>query len=419
MPKFKLSQVQALWFAILLALFLAPADALANPAATDVKLDRPSAVVERCSSIIVGKETTKDGSVLLAHNEDLANYCAHHYVYAPHAKHLPGETVTLFGGTIIPQPAETYGYSATKIFDKAYSPGDITSGVNEHQVAIVNNMSYRRDAPTTLPTEGRIIWTELTQLALERAKTAREAVEIIGDLVHTYKLGGDSGAMFAVTDVNEGWWVEVTLEGQWAAQRVPDNSFGVRANIFRIGEIDFADSENFKYSSDVVSYAQSMGWYKEGEPFHFAKTYAAPEKLNDPYNTRRQWRAEEMLAQQPRQLTPASIIAVLRDHYEGTPYDLTNGYKKGSPIKPTSEPFAAPTPKSASFAKPALGCRRKSALSPGELWPRLAPASLRPGITGTQPFRKHLNAVPISTPKTLRIGPSAICPVTPTCATKA
>ena len=59
MPKFKLSQVQALWFAILLALFLAPADALASPTATDVKLDRPSAVVERCSSIIVGKEAPR------------------------------------------------------------------------------------------------------------------------------------------------------------------------------------------------------------------------------------------------------------------------------------------------------------------------------------------------------------------------
>ena len=331
MPKFKLPQAQALYCAVLLTLFLGPADALAKPAATADNAARPAVVVERCSSIIAGKETTKDGSVLLGHNEDLANYCAHHYVYVPRAKHLPGETVTLFGGTVVPQPAETYGYSATKIFDKAYVPGDITSGVNEHQVAIANNMSYRRDAPVVLPIEGRIIWTELTQLALERATTAREAVEIIGDLVHTYKLGGDSGAMFAVTDVKEGWWVEVTLEGQWAAQRVPDNSFGVRANIFRIGEIDFADSENFKYSSDVVSYAQSMGWYKEGEPFHFAKVYAAPEKLNDPYNTRRQWRAEELLAQQPAQLTPVSLIAILRDHYEGTPYDLTNDYKKGSP----------------------------------------------------------------------------------------
>lgn len=291
----------------------------------------PSMVVDRCSTVIVGKQATKDGSVILAHNEDLANYCAHHYVYIPHAKHEQGEMITTLWGAKIPQVIETYGYSATKIFDKTYSPGDITSGINEHQVAVANNMSYRRDAPVELPTQGRIIWTELTQIALERSKTAREAVRVIGDMVHTYKLGSDSGAVFAVTDGNEGWWVEVTLEGQWVAQRVPDNSFGVRANIFRIGEVDFADSNNFMYSDDIVDYAKKMGWYNENEVFNFSRIYAAPEKLNDPYNTRRQWRAEELLKQQQAGVTPRAVIAILRDHYEKTPYDLTNGYQKGSP----------------------------------------------------------------------------------------
>lgn len=292
---------------------------------------RPSVAVERCSSIIIGKQATKDGSVILAHNEDLANYSAHHYVYIPPAKHNQGEVLTTLWGAKIPQPAETYGYSATKIFAKDYVPGDITSGINQHQVAVANNMSYRRDAPAELPTEGRIIWTELTQIALERSRTAREAVTIIGDLVHTYKLGSDSGTMFAVTDANEGWWVEVTLEGQWVAQRVPDDSFAVRANIFRIGEVDFADHDNFMYADDVVEYAKKMGWYNGEGAFHFAKTYAAPEKLNDPYNTRRQWRAEEMLQSYGRRITPTDVIAILRDHYEGTPYDLTRGYAKGSP----------------------------------------------------------------------------------------
>ncbi|MDU2065084.1 MAG: C69 family dipeptidase [Sporomusaceae bacterium] len=317
-------------FSIVITCFITLGTSVQQAWAADNQV-RPTAVVERCSSIIIGKQATKDGSTLLAHNEDLTNYCAQHYVYIPHAKHESGDIITTFWGAKIPQVAETYGYSATKIFDKAYSPGDITSGVNEHQVAVANNMSYRRDAPTELPTTGRIIWTELTQLALERAKTAREAVEVIGDLVHTYKLGSDSGAIFAVTDGNEGWWVEVTLEGQWVAQRVPNDSFGVRANIFRIGQIDFANPDNFMYSSDVVDYAKKMGWYDGKEPFNFAKVYAAPEKLNDPYNTRRQWRAEELLKEQIATITPIDIIRILRDHYEGTPYDLTNGYKKGSP----------------------------------------------------------------------------------------
>ena len=292
---------------------------------------KPFAVVERCSSIIVGSKATKDGSVILAHNEDLANYCAHHYVYKPHLKHGQGDVFTSYWGAAVPQPAETYGYTATKIFDKSYVPGDVTSGINEYQVSVVNNMSYRRDAPSTLPTHGRLIWTEFTQLALERAKTAREAVRIIGGLAHTYKLGSDSGTIYGVADPSEGWWVEVTLEGQWVAQRVPDDAVGVRANIFRIGVVDFKDSRNFMYSDDLVTYAAKMGWHSGTGSFDFSKVYAASEKLDDPYNTRRQWRAEELLKKRISSITPRHVISVLRDHYEGTPYDLTDGHKKGSP----------------------------------------------------------------------------------------
>jgi dipeptidase len=297
---------------------------------TTLKPLRPSGVVERCSAIIVGKKATKDGSVILAHNEDLQNFSAHHFLYQPHITHGQGKIFTSYWGAEIPQVSETYAYSATKIFDKSYSPGDITSGINEHQVAVANDMAELRDAPVELPTKGRIIWTEMTQLALERSKTAREAVKVIGDMVHTYKLGSDSGTMFAVTDINEGWWVEVTLEGQWVAQRVPDNTIGFRANMFRIGEVNFNDPDNFMFSDDLVEYAKKMGWYDGKGAFNFTKIYA-PENPNETYSSRRHWRAEELLQKQVGSITPKDIMAVLRDHYEGTKYDLTNNYKKGSP----------------------------------------------------------------------------------------
>ena len=71
---------------------------------------------DKCSSIIVGKDLTADGSVILAHNEDLSNYAAHHYFYAPHATHEAGEMVTTCYGEI-PQVPETYAYTGTTIFD--------------------------------------------------------------------------------------------------------------------------------------------------------------------------------------------------------------------------------------------------------------------------------------------------------------
>jgi dipeptidase len=306
-----------------------PAETPVTQQAHISKIQNNTPVVERCSSLIVGRKATAEGSVILAHNEDLSNYSAQHYVYVPHKEHEEGEFVVTFDGARVPQVPETYAYIATEIFDMNYSPGQTTSGINEHQVAVVNNMSYRRD-PEPDPSEGRIIWTEFTRFALERAKTAAEAVQIIGHLASTYKLGYDTGTIFGVTDPSEGWWVEVTQEGQWVAQRVPDDSTGFRANIFRIGEVAFDDPENFMYSEDLVSYARSKGWYRSG-PFNFMEIYGDPVKVASQYNKRREWRAGALLRRQLPSIKPEHIMAIWRDHYEGTPYDLTNGYTKGSP----------------------------------------------------------------------------------------
>lgn len=306
--------------------------ATAAPAGGNDAFPRATPTRDKCSTLIVSREATADRAMLLAHNEDLGNYSAHHYRYVPHATHAPDETVTTFFGAIVPQVAETYAYTATSLFDIAYFPGDVTSGINEHLVAVVNNASYRRDPPPVLPGKGRVIWTEFTKFALERARTAAEAVDVIGAMASTYKLGADSGTIFGVIDPTEGWWVEVTLEGQWVAQRIPGGTASERANIFRIGVVDFDDKANFKYSADLVSYATAQGWYSDG-PFNFTAVYADPARIDSPYNTRRTWRIGAMLkdAVAARQVDPPLVMRVLRDHYEGTTFDLTAGHTLGSP----------------------------------------------------------------------------------------
>ena len=191
----------------------------------------------------------------------------------------------------------------------------MTSGINEHLVAVVNNVAYRRDIPDIIPNQGRIIWTEFTKFALERSKNAAEAVAVIGSIASTYKLAVDSGMIFGVIDPNEGWWVEVTLDGQWVAQRMENNRASERANIFRIGVVDF-NSNNFKYSDDLVNYAKQKGWYVSGD-FNFTAVYADQNKVTSQYNLRRTWRMNELLKDSvmTKKVDPQLIMRILRDHY--------------------------------------------------------------------------------------------------------
>lgn len=293
-------------------------------------------VVKRCTTIIIGKDVSADGSVMIAHNEDLDGNCAHHFIVVPAEEHNSGEMVTTYYGAKVPQVARTYAYTATTIFDKDFVPGDITTGINEYQVSVANNLAFQREPVPMISCKGRILWTEYSKFILERAKSAREAVEIIGNLAHTYKHCG-SGTMIGVTDPEEGWWIEIAQQGQWVAERVADNGFGVRANTYAIREVDFNDSKNFLYSDDLVSYAEERGWYDSEEGnFDFTAVYANQFIANSDSNTHRTWQVERMLSTFEPEVRPQDLMSILRNHYEGTTYDETNGYVDGSPHQ-TSE----------------------------------------------------------------------------------
>ncbi len=149
----------------------------------------------------------------------------------------------------------------------------------------------------------------------------------MGNLSETLGLSCDPGTSFGIADANEGWWIDIARGGQWVAQRVPDDEAQVIANCFRIGEVDFSDQEDFLWSSNLVGYAVDKGWYDptSGEPFNFAEVYGSPESLADPYNTVR----HEMVQQRLDTLdaiTPEDLMDIMSWHFEGTEYDLSDGY---------------------------------------------------------------------------------------------
>ena len=301
---------------------------------TQVALPCSAQSLTRCTSVIVGKDATADGSVLLGHNEDLGNHAAQHYIVVEAADHAPGSVEVLYGGTIVPQVDHTHGYVTSTLFDVQYIPGDATGGINDQGLMVANNLAYRRDVPWVTGIHDRVLWSEFTRLALARAATAREAVNVIGGLVETYGLGLDSGTMVGVADSQEGWWIEIAYGGQWAAERVPDDGMAIRANTFRIGEMDLDDTDNFLASPDLVAFATDKGWYTHG-PFVFSEVYGDPSALNASWNTHREDRLGSQLALVMPAVTPADLMALWRDHYEGTPLDETDGYTLGTPHQTT------------------------------------------------------------------------------------
>lgn len=199
-----------------------------------------------CFGVIAGKNVTKDGYVLLAHNEDdggelLLNFYA-------------GEKFLW---------EEIPGLEASDAF------------FNRHGVALVsNNCPSREDAPVL--TDGGIFHNLRVQVA-ERARTAREGVRIIGELVEKYGYR-DSGRSYLLADSREGWVVSVVMGKHWVAQRVPDDKVFLIPNYYVIDAVDLSDTENFAGSADIVEYAVSRGWYdpaRDGE-FSFRKAYSAP-----------------------------------------------------------------------------------------------------------------------------------------------
>ena len=121
-----------------------------------------------CTTVVVGRNRSATGSVLIAHSEELGRNSAHKVEICPRRAPAAGEPFPLFSGGSLVQPAALSRYVATKVFDKRHYPGEHTSGINEHGVAVANNMALMRGVPEARAYDvvpGGIIWTELMQLA--------------------------------------------------------------------------------------------------------------------------------------------------------------------------------------------------------------------------------------------------------------
>jgi dipeptidase len=292
---------------------------------------------EACFSIVVGKNASTEGGVIVAHNEDdtAPQIVNHHKV--PRQSHPPGTMLKLRNGGSLEQVAQTWAYLWSEMPGLLFSD----SYVNEWGVTVTSdNCPSREDRPEL--TEGGIGYM-LRRLVAERAKTARDGVLLAGRLVERFGYV-DSGRTYIIADPAEGWLFCVVNGKHWLARRVPDDEVAMVANTYTVRAVDLRNKANFLASADIIDYAKSRGWYdpQADGPFDFAKVYADPKAASHPNNIGRQWSGLSYIARdelEPGPDLPFSVVPKHKLSVRDTMQILRHDKKTESGPAPADSPF--------------------------------------------------------------------------------
>ena len=312
---------------------------------------------EACSNFIVGKKASVDGSVMCSYSADdygMFQYLCHY----PAAKHAKGEMRKIYDWDTnkyhgeIPEVAQTYS---------------VIGNINEWQVTIGETTYGGREE--MVDSTGIMDYGSLIYVALQRSKTAREAIKVMTTLANTYGYNS-GGETFTICDPNEAWIMEMMGKGAgskgavWVALRIPDDAICAHANQSRIGKFNMKDKKNVMYAKDVVSFARSKGWFKgKDADFSWKMAYAKPDFSGRRFCDARAWAMlnhfydmspylDWALGKNPdaqdmplwvvpnKKVSVKDVENVMRDHYEGTPLSVADGSDIGGgiwemPYRPT------------------------------------------------------------------------------------
>ena len=326
-----------------------------------------------CTNVIVSRGASKDGSVLVSYAAD-SHYLFGELYYKPAADYKAGSVLKIYDwdsnrylGDIeqVPHTFQTVG------------------NMNEYQVIITETTWGGR--PELEDKKGGIDYGSLIYITLQRAKTAREAIDIIVDLANTYGYASE-GETFSIADKNEAWIMELIGKGMnirngvnvnkgivWVARRVPDGAICAHANQARIGKFPLNDPDNCLYAPDVIRFARRKGYFEGADSeFSFKKAYCPVDFGTVRGCDSRAWSAYNILTDgwlnfydedgnsiikdaygyldyvmgnnlegdiplfvYPRKKIGVKELAdVMRDHFEGTPMDMTQDIGAGGNALP-------------------------------------------------------------------------------------
>ena len=330
-------------------------------------------VAMACTNLIVGKKASADGSVICTYNCDGFGFAGSLF-HTPAGRHAPGELIAIRGWG----PVHEGQY-----VDQVDYTFNVVGFMNERQVTIVESTF---DGRLELQNrEGLLDYFSLMRLALQRSATAREAIAWMGTLVEEYGYNS-TGESITVCDPNEAWIMEMIGKGPgrkgavWVALRIPDDCISAHANLSRIRQFPqekkrsykSISSNNYKhinrpevecvYAADVITFAREMGFFSgKDEEFSFRDAYCPIDFENVRYADARVWSffrhhrsdmdqylpyingefdrcdALPLWVKPDKPVSLRDVMADMRDHYEGTPLDMTADMTAGPwqmPIRP-------------------------------------------------------------------------------------
>jgi len=293
-----------------------------------------------CTSVLVGKAATVDGSTLIARNDDTFLPLTPQRFYVHPAEHdQPKRTwVSNQNGFTAPIPSDGYRYMATPNVEVDKEGVYAESGFNEKNVAMSATESVYGN-PAALAFDplvaNGLAEDSLQTMVLPYINSARDGVRYLGNLIKEYGSPEGNGVLFS--DHDEVWYMEIVTGHHWVAQRIPDDAYAVTANQVAIQQVTFDDPDNFMFSEGIQEFVTTNHLNPDQDGWNFRHIFGTSTEKDRHYNTPRVWFGQHVLnpeiEQDPQssdlpficrtshKISVEDVEYILSSHYNETQYD--------------------------------------------------------------------------------------------------
>lgn len=318
-----------------------------------MELEYNKNLLSACTSILVGKKATIGGSTIIGRNEDAKPSWPKHFVVHDYQKYdEPQKFVSKANGFEIKLPKVRYKYTATPEWTDKEGLFE-EDGFNQYGVAMsATESAYSNQTVLGVDplVEDGVSEEAMITVVLPYVKTAREAVQRLGQIVEKHGTSETNGVLFA--DQEEVWYFENGSGHYWVTQRIPDDSYAVVANQLAIQEIDFDDPDNFMFKNDISEFVNDYGLNPDPETFNFRKIFGTHDLSDAIYSTPRVWWGQQEFSgktdESPESqdlsfiMKPDHLLSIdevqyyLSSHYQGTEFDPLNKGENNHRYRPIS-----------------------------------------------------------------------------------